>query len=269
MAKSTYGKALDRIARGVYAGLLKNQGFTKKNRVFSWEQPSEAGLVQVVELIQGFGFCRRNDRFTLDVGIYVPELNDPWMLDPALMEQPKNLHAYLCPLNRQNVASYSLADCDETAVTGEVITVLTQQVLPALELLRTREQLLKNRERLLPPPGPPVKYQQLLKIDPHVCWEDQLLCIKRESALLLLRMGRRAEAEESMRAAARFCLHKRQPSVMNFGDILYFSRLWNLSLGVELESALMAMPGVADFLTNREKDRQYLQKKRGNRLAKA
>lgn len=57
MAKSEYAKALDRIARTVYDRVLKENGFTKKNRIFYRKAPLvEEGLVQIIELNQGPSF---------------------------------------------------------------------------------------------------------------------------------------------------------------------------------------------------------------------
>lgn len=240
MAKSEYAKSLDRIAKIVYDNSLKAKGFTKKNRIFYLEGGAiEAGLVQIIELVQGPSFCQQHNTFGIEFGLYVPELRDSWLESSSPIERPKVLHAWMGrPRWLSDEDRYSLENCDEVTIADDIIRIIGEKGLPMFAQFQTREQIILNRSRY-------AKYEDF-----------GIRGMIEDAPLFYMRMGQRAEAISAMNDAARYVLNQPDASIVNYARVLFFSDLWDLPMDNELKEKLLSRDKVDMWCNELKKRRQ-------------
>ena len=160
MKKSIYIQRLDRIQSEIWAKLLKPIGFKKRGRSFNRKTADD--LIQVIEFQLGQAYLNDNDKFSVYIGIRVPESFEKTFVET---EQIKSFYQYqycnivTCLNDRtlghsaykaSNGTSYNakmfMLDMEDLRPTIEEIEEMFEtHVFPFLDDMNTREKVLANR----------------------------------------------------------------------------------------------------------------------------
>ena len=158
MAKSTFSEHLD-LVQTQFTGLLRPLGFRKVGRIYNRTLPE--GLVQVVNLqiwrpdpvpptLTSPGISAGHDRFTVNLGVWIPEVSDYHLLRP----RTKTIHEYDCQV-RARLGEFATPPTDvwwslddswhDSAAAA--LALLEAAGLPWLEKFGTRDGIVSGWDR--------------------------------------------------------------------------------------------------------------------------
>ena len=159
MEKSIYAQRLDLIQSEIWARLLKPSGFKKRGRHFNRE--SSGGLIQVITFQMGQTYREENDRFSVHIGVRVPESYERTFSTP---ERRSFYPYYYCNItsalnegvlghaayedeygDAYNAKVFTLRKDDLQPIIAEIHGLIVEHVLPFFTAMESRDKVLQNR----------------------------------------------------------------------------------------------------------------------------
>ncbi|MBQ3011587.1 MAG: DUF4304 domain-containing protein [Oscillospiraceae bacterium] len=185
-------KALDQIEREVYKA-VKEYGFKKHGRTL--HRFVSEDISQVIHFQLGQAYLGATHYLVVNVGIRVPECMDYGY--NAETVRKKYYHEYECNLRSRigtvegkEEACYDLLEQSVENVSEEIVRQVQDIVIPAFEVLSSREAILANRRA----------YPNFDRLSNHL--------ILREEALIYQHLGDFAEAETKYNAYLKNLIHR-------------------------------------------------------------